>query len=117
LPKRFFWWLKAIAISTKSDRLVNHQRTQLFKVRTDLKKRLKSCIKRILFPGDSKPSGFPGGENFAFLDQRGVIIMKLIYVFLLILAVRLASVFVVQTYYVPDEYWQSLEVAHKLTFG
>lgn len=43
--------------------------------------------------------------------------MRLIYVFLLILAVRLASVFVVQTYYVPDEYWQSLEVAHKLTFG
>ncbi|XP_037721691.1 GPI mannosyltransferase 3 isoform X1 [Drosophila subpulchrella] len=43
--------------------------------------------------------------------------MRLLYAFLLILAVRLASVFVVQTYYVPDEYWQSLEVAHKLTFG
>uniref|UniRef100_A0A6P4ELS6 Mannosyltransferase n=1 Tax=Drosophila rhopaloa TaxID=1041015 RepID=A0A6P4ELS6_DRORH len=43
--------------------------------------------------------------------------MRLLYVFLPILAVRLASVFVVQTYYVPDEYWQSLEVAHKLTFG
>ncbi|KAH8305142.1 hypothetical protein KR059_010701 [Drosophila kikkawai] len=43
--------------------------------------------------------------------------MRLLYVFLLILAVRLASVFVVQTYYVPDEYWQSLEVAHKITFG
>ncbi|EDW34812.1 GL21004 [Drosophila persimilis] len=43
--------------------------------------------------------------------------MNLLYVFGLILAVRLASVFVVKTYYVPDEYWQSLEVAHKLTFG
>ncbi|XP_030385200.1 GPI mannosyltransferase 3 isoform X2 [Scaptodrosophila lebanonensis] len=43
--------------------------------------------------------------------------MRLLYVFALILAVRLASVFVVKTYYVPDEYWQSLEVAHKLTFG
>ncbi|XP_068143172.1 GPI mannosyltransferase 3 [Drosophila tropicalis] len=43
--------------------------------------------------------------------------MRLLYVFILILAVRLASVFVVKTYYVPDEYWQSLEVAHKLTFG
>ncbi|ALC43901.1 CG12006 [Drosophila busckii] len=43
--------------------------------------------------------------------------MRLLYVFALILAVRLASVFVVNTYYVPDEYWQSLEVAHKLTFG
>ncbi|KAH8303800.1 hypothetical protein KR018_006602, partial [Drosophila ironensis] len=43
--------------------------------------------------------------------------MRLLGAFSLILAVRLASVFVVQTYYVPDEYWQSLEVAHKLTFG
>ncbi|XP_034481577.1 GPI mannosyltransferase 3 isoform X1 [Drosophila innubila] len=43
--------------------------------------------------------------------------MRLLYVFGLILAVRLASVFVVKTYFVPDEYWQSLEVAHKLTFG
>lgn len=33
------------------------------------------------------------------------------------LAVRLASVFLVQTWYVADEYWQSLEVAHKLAFG
>lgn len=30
---------------------------------------------------------------------------------------RLCSVFIVQTFHVPDEYWQSLEVAHKLTFG
>ncbi|KAH8366219.1 hypothetical protein KR093_010340 [Drosophila rubida] len=43
--------------------------------------------------------------------------MRLLYVFGLILAVRLASVFIVKTYFVPDEYWQSLEVAHKLTFG
>lgn len=30
---------------------------------------------------------------------------------------RLISVFVVQTAHVPDEYWQSLEVAHHLAFG
>ncbi|CAK9820889.1 GPI mannosyltransferase 3 [Anthophora plagiata] len=30
---------------------------------------------------------------------------------------RLISVFVVQTSHVPDEYWQSLEVAHRLAFG
>lgn len=34
-----------------------------------------------------------------------------------ILVVRLLSVFVVQTWYVPDEYWQTLEVAHKYVFG
>uniref|UniRef100_A0A182PZW1 Mannosyltransferase n=1 Tax=Anopheles farauti TaxID=69004 RepID=A0A182PZW1_9DIPT len=31
-------------------------------------------------------------------------------------AVRIASVFIVSTWFVPDEYWQSLEVAHKLAF-
>lgn len=30
---------------------------------------------------------------------------------------RLISVFAVQTAHVPDEYWQSLEVAHNLAFG
>ncbi|KAJ0172779.1 hypothetical protein K1T71_011918 [Dendrolimus kikuchii] len=34
-----------------------------------------------------------------------------------ILLVRILSVFLVQTWYVPDEYWQSLEVAHKQVFG
>lgn len=32
-------------------------------------------------------------------------------------ALRIFSVFLVQTAYVPDEYWQSLEVAHYLSFG
>ncbi|XP_015600522.1 GPI mannosyltransferase 3 [Cephus cinctus] len=30
---------------------------------------------------------------------------------------RVISVFLVQTAHVPDEYWQSLEVAHRLAFG
>lgn len=34
-----------------------------------------------------------------------------------ILLVRILSVFLVQTWYVPDEYWQTLEVAHKSAFG
>lgn len=38
-------------------------------------------------------------------------------VFTLFLLIRLLSVFVVKTWYVPDEYWQNLEIAHKLTFG
>lgn len=37
-------------------------------------------------------------------------------VFLIFLFVRLASVYFVQTYFVPDEYWQSLEVSHNLVF-
>ena len=30
---------------------------------------------------------------------------------------RLSSVLLVQTWFVPDEYWQSVEVAHYLAFG
>ncbi|KAI9564959.1 hypothetical protein GHT06_008700 [Daphnia sinensis] len=35
----------------------------------------------------------------------------------LLLLIRLSSVIVVQTWFVPDEYWQSLEVSHRLSFG
>lgn len=38
-------------------------------------------------------------------------------VFAAFLALRILSVFVVKSWYVPDEYWQSLEVGHKLAFG
>lgn len=38
-------------------------------------------------------------------------------VFAAFLVFRVLSVFVVKTWFVPDEYWQSLEVAHHWTFG
>lgn len=38
-------------------------------------------------------------------------------VFLLCLAIRLVNALFVQTYFNPDEHWQALEVAHKITFG
>ena len=34
-----------------------------------------------------------------------------------ILAFRIVNALVVQTYFSPDEYWQSLEVAHSMVFG
>lgn len=37
-------------------------------------------------------------------------------IFLIFLTVRIASIFLVQTFFVPDEYWQSLEVSHYLAF-
>lgn len=43
--------------------------------------------------------------------------MRNLDVFLIFIAVRLLSILLVQTWYVPDEYWQSLEVAHRMTFG
>ncbi|GIZ01878.1 GPI mannosyltransferase 3 [Caerostris extrusa] len=35
----------------------------------------------------------------------------------IILVIRLLSVIIVRSSFVPDEYWQSLEVSHKITFG
>lgn len=43
--------------------------------------------------------------------------MKELQIFLLFVTIRLASVWLVQTSYVPDEYWQSLEVAHRISYG
>lgn len=43
--------------------------------------------------------------------------MRGVKVFLGLLVFRILSVFIVQSWYVPDEYWQSLEVSHKLAFG
>lgn len=43
--------------------------------------------------------------------------LKPLQVAAIILFVRILSVFLVNTWYVPDEYWQSLEVAHKHVFG
>ncbi|XP_059620266.1 GPI mannosyltransferase 3-like [Phlebotomus argentipes] len=43
--------------------------------------------------------------------------MKGVWVFFLLLTLRLSSVLLVKTSYVPDEYWQSLEVAHRLVYG
>lgn len=42
--------------------------------------------------------------------------MKILHIFGIFVITRLSSVLFVQTWYVPDEYWQSLEVAHKLVF-
>ncbi|CAN0541564.1 unnamed protein product [Rangifer tarandus platyrhynchus] len=39
-----------------------------------------------------------------------------IYLVLFIIALRIFNCFLVQTSFVPDEYWQSLEVAHHMVF-
>ncbi|XP_043934886.1 GPI mannosyltransferase 3 [Protopterus annectens] len=40
-----------------------------------------------------------------------------IYLVLFTVAVRVVNCFLVQTSFVPDEYWQSLEVAHRMVFN
>lgn len=38
-------------------------------------------------------------------------------IFLLCLAFRVVNALLIQTYFNPDEHWQSLEVAHRTVFG
>ncbi|XP_022184828.2 GPI mannosyltransferase 3 [Nilaparvata lugens] len=38
-------------------------------------------------------------------------------VLLVLSLVRILSIYMIQTSFVPDEYWQSLEIAHKMVFG
>lgn len=38
-------------------------------------------------------------------------------VYALCLAFRMVNAVLVQTYFNPDEHWQALEVAHRITFG
>lgn len=52
-----------------------------------------------------------------FVFEVRFYIMKELQIFLLFVTIRLASVWLVQTSYVPDEYWQSLEVAHRISYG
>lgn len=38
-------------------------------------------------------------------------------IFIILLAIRLFHLYIIRSWYVPDEYWQSLEIAHNITFG
>ncbi|KAK4479431.1 hypothetical protein RD792_014945 [Penstemon davidsonii] len=38
-------------------------------------------------------------------------------IFVLCLVTRIINSLLVQTYFNPDEHWQALEVAHRITFG
>lgn len=43
------------------------------------------------------------------MNEKSILIGMLVF--------RLFNYLIVQTYYVPDEYWQSMEVAHNQAFG
>ncbi|CAL1542889.1 unnamed protein product [Lymnaea stagnalis] len=63
-------------------------------------------------------------EKCYLFDNRvfgPTILRQLMYnthsLYLALLAIRSANALLIQTQYVPDEYWQSVEVAHKMVFG
>lgn len=43
------------------------------------------------------------------LEEGGMLATVLIF--------RIVNCWLLQTFFVPDEYWQSLEPAHKIVFG
>ncbi|XP_057344808.1 GPI mannosyltransferase 3 isoform X2 [Manis pentadactyla] len=49
--------------------------------------------------------------------RRGALLGENIYLVLFTIALRISNCFLVQTSFVPDEYWQSLEVAHHMVFN
>ncbi|XP_058283194.1 uncharacterized protein LOC131381109 [Hylobates moloch] len=48
--------------------------------------------------------------------RRGDLLGENIYLVLFTIALRILNCFLVQTSFVPDEYWQSLEVSHHMVF-
>lgn len=44
-------------------------------------------------------------------------ILTLLTVCVSLLTIRLFHLYIVRSWYVPDEYWQSLEIAHRIAFG
>ncbi|XP_060065292.1 GPI mannosyltransferase 3-like [Ylistrum balloti] len=61
-------------------------------------------------------------EGYIFQEEvLGPLIVKKLMatqktIFLGLIALRVCNALMIQTYFVPDEYWQSLEVAHKIVF-
>lgn len=50
-------------------------------------------------------------------ERRGDLLGENVYLVSFTIALRICNCFLVQTSFVPDEYWQSLEVAHHMVFN
>lgn len=84
---------------------------------TEGKKDLSSNKKQKRSQEEEEEEGFcasPIHVNQLYLPQEAVMYKWPLLVFL---GVRVVSVPLVQTWFVPDEYWQATEVAHALAFG
>ncbi|KAG6739793.1 hypothetical protein POTOM_057408 [Populus tomentosa] len=60
-------------------------------------------------PDISKQKGYKSQKSNFFSSEKNI--------FTLCLAFRIANSLLIQTYFNPDEHWQSLEVAHRIVFG
>lgn len=66
----------------------------------------KDTSRNLSYPTEEKPKHH---DSHLFHSERSV--------FLLCVALRAVNSLLVQTYFNPDEHWQALEVAHRITFG
>ncbi|CAI9742989.1 GPI mannosyltransferase 3-like [Octopus vulgaris] len=75
---------------------------------------------------DSIVSNDDKNDNDCFLFSEhilgGLPVMKRLFsaernIFMALVAFRVVNALLIQTQYVPDEYWQSLEIAHSTAFG
>ena len=57
---------------------------------------------------DRQKDSFPG-DSFSWIIDRKILVGCIIF--------RLLNALLLQTFFNPDEYWQSVEVAHRITFG
>ena len=57
-------------------------------------------------------TGTSTSKNFVKKDKKN---LKIIFFSLLIF--RIVNALTIKTYFNPDEYWQSVEIAHNIVFG
>ena len=69
-------------------------------------------------PSTEDPEFYPPDESIAASPPLLRLIMSNDWIlFLALLSFRSINALMIQTSFVPDEYWQSVEVAHNMAFG
>ncbi|XP_033737188.1 GPI mannosyltransferase 3-like [Pecten maximus] len=88
----------------------------------DARDRVKSSRPMSPIQSDDEQEIDEDEEGYLFQEEvLGPLIVKKLMatektIFLGLIALRVCNALMIQTYFVPDEYWQSLEVAHKIVF-
>jgi hypothetical protein len=82
---------------------------------------VRNIRKQQPFRSSAEPAPAADEEAVSFHEVvRSVAIEKLMAsdktIFLGLLVIRLVNSLLIQTWFVPDEFWQSVEVAHKMVF-
>ncbi|XP_069127470.1 GPI mannosyltransferase 3-like [Argopecten irradians] len=97
-------------------------RRRKLKHNQDARDRVKSSCPMSPIHSDDEQEIDEEEEGYLFQEEvLGPLIVKKLMatektILLGLIALRVCNALMIQTYFVPDEYWQSLEVAHKIVF-